>query len=303
MDRKMYYLNMHNNISKLRAHNINIDGDYFCPLCMKTFKEEDIKNILTEEDVPQYSLGGKRIALTCRQCNSDCGSKIDIHLLNEIKSREQKLFLPDERRKIRIEKDGQTLNAEIQIDNNRRINLLVNTKRNNPKIWNEFQKNILLPNETVNIEDIPLKKDKRRIEAAIIKNAYLLLFAKTGYSFLYDAYYNDLRKQILDPDVFHLPDRLWTIQNFLLPDGIYLTQDNEYRGFFIVYTLKLKFKYRVCVLIPTPMVPYLSATKALEKIEANKFIKILKLPDLDYLTNDNAIMRLRRWCYGWSLAF
>lgn len=200
-----------------------------------------------------------------------------------------------------IEKNGKILNADLQVDEDRTIKLLVNTKKNNPKVWADFHDNILLPNELVNIEDLPLKRDERRISAALIKNAYLLLFARTGYSLLYDTYYDDLRKQILDPDVFHLPDRLWTIQNISIPDGIYLTQDNKYRGFFVIYTLELKFKYRVCVLIPTPMIPYLAATKELEKIDAHTRIKILSLPDLDYLNNDEAIKRLREWCYSWKM--
>jgi hypothetical protein len=268
---------------------------------LKAYKEQDVRNVLTEEDVPQHSLGGKRIVLTCKNCNSTCGSEIDIHLLNAIKLREQHLFLPDEKRKIHIEKNGKILNADLQVDEDRTIKLLVNTKKNNPKVWADFHDNILLPNELVNIEDWPLKRDERRISAALIKNAYLLLFARTGYSFLYDTYYDDLRKQILDPDVFHLPDRLWTIQNISIPDGIYLTQDNKYRGFFVIYTLELKFKYRVCVLIPTPMIPYLAVAKELEKIDAYSRIKILSLPDLDYLNNDEAIKRLREWCYGWRM--
>lgn len=301
MDKKVYYINMHNNINKLAAYNINIEGDYLCPLCLKAYKEQDVRNVLTEEDVPQHSLGGKRIVLTCKNCNSTCGSEIDIHLLNAIKLREQHLFLPDEKRKIHIEKNGKILNADLQVDEDRTIKLLVNTKKNNPKVWADFHDNILLPNELVNIEDWPLKRDERRISAALIKNAYLLLFARTGYSFLYDTYYDDLRKQILDPDVFHLPDRLWTIQNISIPDGIYLTQDNKYRGFFVIYTLELKFKYRVYVLIPTPMIPYLAVAKELEKIDAYSRIKILSLPDLDYLNNDEAIKRLREWCYGWRM--
>lgn len=78
MNKKLYYLNMHNNIEKLKVHGIHISGDYLCPLCMNVFNENEVMTILTEEDVPQCSLGGKRIALTCRKCNSTCGSEIDI---------------------------------------------------------------------------------------------------------------------------------------------------------------------------------------------------------------------------------
>ena len=70
MDKKVYYINMHNNINKLAAYNINIEGDYLCPLCLKAYKEQDVRNVLTEEDVPQHSLGGKRIVLTCKNKKS-----------------------------------------------------------------------------------------------------------------------------------------------------------------------------------------------------------------------------------------
>lgn len=42
--------------------------------------------------MPQASLGGKRIALTCRSCNSTCGHSIDVNLLNAIVGFEQKSF-------------------------------------------------------------------------------------------------------------------------------------------------------------------------------------------------------------------
>lgn len=107
-----------------------------------------------------------------------------------------------------------------------------------------------------------------------------------------------MRLQIANPEVFYLPERLWTAQNISLDDGIYLTQDNRYRGFFVIYTLKLQQIYRVCVLIPTPLIPFLSAVKELEKINAGTSLRILKLPDLNYLQDSNAINRLRDWCYG-----
>ena len=46
---------------------------------------------------------------------------------------------------------------------------------------------------------------------------------------------------------------------------------------------------------------YLAATKELGKIEANCPIRIMRMPELDYLNDDNAISRLRKWCYGWDL--
>lgn len=54
-------------------------------------------------------------------------------------------------------------------------------------------KNVLIEVEILSVEDVIIKKDIRRISAAILKNAYLILFSKTGYTFLFDPYYNCLR--------------------------------------------------------------------------------------------------------------
>ena len=70
MDKISYCNKIHNNIKKLREFDIDIQGDYLCPLCLKSFTKQEVRKILTEEDVPQASLGGSRITLTCRQCNS-----------------------------------------------------------------------------------------------------------------------------------------------------------------------------------------------------------------------------------------
>lgn len=303
MNKIEYYQSMHNNINTLRNNSIGIEGDYICPLCMRKFNEEEVKTILTEEDVPQNSLGGERIALTCRKCNSTCGSQIDNHLYNAIISREQRLFLFGTDRRVRVEKDGRRLSGNLQVEKDGMIKLLVNTKKNSPQNWEYFRNSILLPDEVVTIEDCIIKKEECRIGAAILKNAYMLLFAKTGYTFLNDSYYDELRRQILDPDTFHLPERLWTFQQISVPDGIYLTRDNRYRGFFVVYTLKLRCIYRVCVLIPIPLVPYIAAVKQLKQIDANSNIQVLSLPNLDFLNDDVAIERLKKWCYSWNLIF
>lgn len=278
--------------------------NYMCPLCMKTFTPEEAKEKLTEEDVPQKSLGGHRITLTCRQCNSTCGATIDIHLLNWIKSLEQKTFLPGTDRAVSVYRDNKRLNAELKVGENKELLLYVNTKRNNPIVRDDFHNNILLENNVVDLQNVPLKIDARRISAAILKNAYLILFARTGYTFLRDPFYNNLRKQIMDPIPFILPERLWTIQQMNIPNGIYLTRDNRYRGFFVIYTLTLKLSYKVCVLIPTPNVDYLSACKELQKINANSIIRVSALPyGNDFLEDHDSIKRLQKWVYGWDLSF
>lgn len=66
MNKQFYIESMHNNLHILFAMGVIQDEMYKCPLCMQSFSDDEVVKNLTEEDVPQASLGGKRIALTCR---------------------------------------------------------------------------------------------------------------------------------------------------------------------------------------------------------------------------------------------
>lgn len=304
MNRLLYIERMHNNLSFLNSLGILHDKRYMCPLCMKSFSDEEVKHSLTEEDVPQASLGGKRIALTCRSCNSTSGHSIDVNLLNAVRGFEQRQFLPLTDRKVFMYHDGQRLGANLHIDANRQLFLEIDTKRNNPKVWDEYRENILKEGALVDIQDLPSKRDERLISAAILKNAYLLLFARTGYTFFTDSYYDELREQIRTPKPYILPERLWTMQKVNAKDGIYLSKDNRLRGFFVIYTLSKIMKYRVCAFIPVPTVPYLAAAYQLRNILAYSRIQVEELPQFfDFLNNQDDMTRLRKWCYGWNLSF
>ncbi|MGN1220702.1 MAG: HNH endonuclease [Candidatus Cryptobacteroides sp.] len=233
MDKMSYYNRAVKNLLITRdANSTSLSLDYVCPLCMKSFPLEVAKVELTEEDVPQKSIGGHRITLTCKQCNNRCGSTIDAHLLETIKGIEQRAYLPGTDRKVTIQNG-----------------------------------------------------DKR-------------LFARTGYTFLSDVFYDRLRQQIMTPDPYFLPERLWTFQDVSVPDGIYLTRDNRHRGFFVVYSLKRLLSYRICVLIPTPKVEYLAACMELRKIHSKASIRVMPLPDEDFLCDEISVMKLSNWAYG-----
>lgn len=303
MNKLQYYNRSLANLSLLRGVGLtSLDLSYCCPLCMNTFSQEKAKQELTEEDVPQKSLGGQRITLTCKQCNSSCGANIDIYLLNSIKGMEQRAFLTGTDRNVSISKGENRLHATLKVGESGNMLLNIDTKRNNPKTWAFYHDNVLLENSVINIQDDPLKQSIRRYSAAILKNAYLILFARTGYTFLADSFYDRLRRQILNSEPYVLPERLWTFQNVSVPDGIYLAGDNRYRGFFVVYSLQLQKSYKVCVLLPTPNVEYSIACIELRKISSNSKIQVVLLPpNQDYMCNEDNVIKLRKWVYGWEL--
>ena len=74
MNTKNHFSRIKTNLEILRRIGVKVpDGDFLCPECFSPFNEYEISK-LTEEDVPQASLGGSRITLTCRKCNSNCGA-------------------------------------------------------------------------------------------------------------------------------------------------------------------------------------------------------------------------------------
>ena len=251
MNTKNHFSRIKTNLEILRRIGVKVpDGDFLCPECFSPFNEYEISK-LTEEDVPQASLGGSRITLTCRKCNSNCGALIDVHLQVALKAREQQEFLPNTDRKVSVMVDGQRLNAKLEVGENKDLKLVVDTKRNNPKVWDDFRENKLVPNAIVDLQDAPLKHQQERVEAAIIKNAYLL-FAQTGFTLLSHSYYDCFRNVILNSDNNQLPVRLWTMQNVSCPDGVFMSENEGLKGFFVSFTLSLKKNYKFLVFIPLP---------------------------------------------------
>lgn len=297
MNAKSHFSRIKTNLEILRRIGVRVpDGDYLCPECLSPFNEYEISK-LTEEDVPQASLGGSRITLTCRKCNSNYGALIDVHLQEALKAREQQEFLPNTDREVSVMVDGQRLNAKLEVGENKDLKLVVDTKRNNPKVWDDFRENKLVPNAIVDLQDAPLKHQQERIEAAIIKNAYLMLFAQTGFTLLSHSYYDYFRNVILNPDNNQLPVRLWTMQNISCPDGVFMSENEGLKGFFVSFTLSLKKNYKFLVFIPLPKCDYDEIKKSLINIVPGKKIKLIPFDtQKDYLTDETVIKELRKWC-------
>lgn len=235
----------------LRNEGITTDtGEYICPICLNKFDSSQLSE-LSLEDAPQASLGGNKIAITCKKCNNTCGHEIDSHLVNFIKYIEEKEFLPDSDRRVKIFDDEKIVNATLEVGNHRELKIIIPDKINNPTtLSNHISK--MKERVIIDIQNNSLKIDMKKVSVAILKNAYILLFAKFGYSFLLNKFYNQLREQILEPMRYIIQDGLRTKQSTIaVSDGIYFSNNNLYKGFFVIYSLKRLKTHRFCVCIPT----------------------------------------------------
>lgn len=288
-------------IELLRNNDIvtETDDNYICPICLRRFSKEQMME-LSLEDAPQASLGGRKIAITCKNCNNSSGHTVDIHLVNYLKRLDELDFIEGSDRRIEIINNGKTINADLEVGSNKDLKVIIPQKINNPQFLQEHIDNTREGN-IIDIKNKTIDIDLKKVSTAILKNAYIILFSQFGYSFLLDKHYNRIREQIQNPLKYIVPD-LWTRQHILLRDGIYLSNDNRYRGFFIIFSCQYQTirKHRFCCFVPTPLMPYEAAYYYFKEYEPSTPIHMQTISG-DYLTNVDNIKALTNWVYSWDM--
>lgn len=240
---------------------------YIYPLCLMAY---DITNpalvdgnILTAEDVPPASVGGKPIVLTCRKCNSTTGSSIDIFLKTEMQLKEPTLIQMNNRR-VRYNMNGVTINATLQITNQEKpkIRFNINTLINNPENVRKFKTTAeeLFKHGTQwggefrgVIADSC--RDVNASNIALLKAAYLLAFERFGYIYILCDGLDNIRKQILNPQEDILPKVfVHELSNSCrYTDNIYLADFKGQRILIVIKSMALKNsprEYRYAVVLP-----------------------------------------------------
>ena len=281
-------------------HSMNLfrqyDG-YICPFCLNRFNEDNVA-ALSLEDAPQEALGGSKVALTCKKCNNTMGGLIDCHLVNYIEAIECRQFPEGLEKRVTISNPvtGATTNALLRIESGQ-FKIYVPPRSNNPVILDhELPK--WIENTLLNIEfaDKANKRLPRNIVAAILKNAYVLLFAKFGYTFLLSPYYDILREQLFHPDKEILPDGFFHLGRLFANDGIYAVNDEQTRGFFIQYSLRKRQLHTCIGFIPAPCISFENAAESLKGIRPGSKLLCSKVEAVDdYIINPAAINQVIEW--------
>lgn len=271
--------------------------DYVCPFCLKSFSKDNVA-LLSLEDAPQESLGGSKVALTCKECNNTLGALIDCHLVNFIEAIEIRQFPEGLEKRVTISNPntGASTNALLRIESGQ-FKIYVPKRNNNPAILGqELPKWIENTPLSFEFVDNANKRLPRSIVAAILKNAYVLLFARFGYTFLLNFYYDALREQLFHPDKEILPDGFFHFGRLFPNDGIYAVNDEQTRGFFIQYSL-IKRQSHTCIgFIPAPCITYEDAAKSLKSIHPGSKLLCSKVEvDDNYINNSAAINQVVEW--------
>lgn len=171
---------------------------YICPICFNGYGFSDIKKgILTLEHVPPKSINGKGLVLTCKECNNIAGYSID-KAINEKNKIEDFLTSSNEKNRAKLEALGKKLNIVSQnIDGT--IKFTIPKKINDPKVSKEFEKLFIEDNCSFDFNLSPsFAYNPWHMKVGYLKSAFLIAFAKFGYSYALGDALVKIRNQILN---------------------------------------------------------------------------------------------------------
>lgn len=295
-------LDILSSLKLLPSHlDLKYSPTYICPICAKPFGQRDLEqsspNRLTLEDAPPDSLGGRKIALTCKKCNNTCGYQIDSHLNLGMNELDKKSLLPGSEIDLYFIRDGKKVNGQLTVGDDGLAKAVHMTKQNNPKLLNDYLIGVRVDTvkPSIEIEFKKSKLDQRKLGLALLKTAYVLTFAKFGYTFLMDKGYDRIREQLLHPEKDIYPLNFWTSKPFEQQhEGVHLLLNDGCEGFFCVFPLVTKLQTRrFGVYIPALGIPIEQALKRLDT--GNGFSLRLDRAEGDFLGDSHMIREIERW--------
>jgi hypothetical protein len=181
---------------------------FACPVCLRVLDRKALAmGEITEEHVVPRSLGGQIVTLTCRDCNSTAGHRLESHLVRRL---QQEDFIAGTSVKpLRVRAsigDGEIAGEAYRHPD--RIELHGNPAISNPKLH-------ALAVSSLKGGDIPPEVTLRLPVAfkglpswiAVLRMGYLLAFCYFGYEYILHPCVQQVREQIQRPEQQAIPSR------------------------------------------------------------------------------------------------
>lgn len=289
--------------------NLKYDKTYICPICLEQFTERHLiqsgDNYLTLEDAPPDSLKGSKIALTCRKCNNGCGQTIDFHLTEIIRQIDASYFYKDSVHHRKILFEGKPVNVELTSMGDGTLQAYHRIKTNNPNLLDKFiyalKEKTLGP--LLNLEPAYSRVDNKRVNYALVKTTYIIIFAKFGYIFLLDPAYEPIRQQLLHPDQVIYP---WTpfIKDQFTNAQVctYYVHNPGLKSIFNIFSLRTEYSETLIGgLLPVPGITTEEFGKRIDATKDHEYHVVLDTthydPDAQIFSNMTELQKVRNWAY------
>lgn len=201
-------------VEAFRALELPLAPLYVCPLCIRGITEDCIGE-LTREHVPPASLGGKRLVLTCRECNHRAGGKegVDTHARHG----EDQLDLVTRNlrgtRRARFAVGATSMNVQIRTEEDQ---IEIVGMPGPPGEADSFMAAFLHVAKQPATERPALsitfarRYTRGRQEVSWLRAGYLAAFAVFGYRYILRELLQPVRQQIENPDLELIDDfHMW----------------------------------------------------------------------------------------------
>lgn len=170
---------------------------YVCPICVELFWSDQ----LTREHAPPASIGGRVVCLTCSECNSTGGHKLDAAMMAERRFHGF-MHRSGESYDALLTYDSIHINVEVS-RTDEGTSIVIPGDRNDPKRVEELR--VRFPE----VREMKLTHSenytRRRADVAYLRAAYLIAFAKLGYRYVFLRTLGPVRSQIRNPDEAIVP--------------------------------------------------------------------------------------------------
>jgi len=202
---------------------ISIDQDcYCCPVCKKLFLPKALEvGVLTLEHAPPKKLGGRPLALTCKECNSIAGYSIDAAVVNREKLLDAAKAITGQKRNYRgratLSMGGKEINVKLEVDDGC-ISLKPHQKTNNPKKLAAYKNYMMHLYEAGKWNGekgkiTPLARYHQKYsKVGDLKTAFIICFAFFGYTFVLNKRLSPIREQIINYKD-EIIDRYWIVSD------------------------------------------------------------------------------------------
>jgi hypothetical protein len=176
---------------------------YGCPICLRGFSEAQI-GLLTFEDSPPRSQGGREVVLTCKDCNDQAGHGIDAEAARfekiidfaagTLNSPIRGYITVDE---VRMDMEFTAVNREVQIAGISHTNApgVVDALRG--RLDRFVDDGVADWMFTLSFGD---RSRPRPSSVSWLKSAYVIAFAAFGYRYILHPALDIVREQIRDPE-------------------------------------------------------------------------------------------------------
>ncbi len=283
--------------------DLPFEETYICPVCARPFSKDSLDqqngNPLTLEDAPPKSLGGRANVLTCRECNNTAGQQIDHHLTTRMHELDQYQFVPGVEFHPVFENNGSVVQGTIKVNDKGQVDAKHSIKKNNPAVLEKYIA-ATSKDDVINLKHRDSKVDVFRLQLALLKTAYLMIFEKFGYALLLDPAYDRLREQLRQPEKEIYPVGSWFHAEYYKPyQGVPFIVGKGLEGIFPIFVLNTGLMERTFAFI-IPLTDK-TAEELLERVQAMlKEHKVFQsemngMDQRDYLFDIDAIKEMLTW--------